>query len=106
MMAMGTEQRTGLSPPDQAYMDRLDRLAHTLAGHGLRVSLQAPPGRVPSLHVVNPAVLALAEDIYAGCCEDGRWWFWWSWAERIAADDDLESAATRIEHVLAAPHGT
>jgi hypothetical protein len=106
MMAMGTEQRTGLSPPDQAHMDRLDRLAHTLAGHGLQVSLLAPPGRVPSLHVVNPAVLALAEDIYAGCGEDGRWWFWWSWAERIAADDDLENAAARIEHVLAAPHET
>ena len=105
-MAMGTERRTGLVPPDQAHMDRLDRLAHTLAGHGLQVSLQAPAGRVPSLHVVNPAVLALAEDIYAGCCEDGRWWFWWSWAERIAADDDLESAAARIEHVLAAPHET
>jgi len=106
MMAMGTGQRIGLSPPDQAHMDRLDRLAHTLAGHGLQVSLLAPPGRVPSLHVVNPAVLALAEDIYAGCCEDGRWWFWWSWAERIAADDDLESAAARIEHVLAAPDET
>jgi hypothetical protein len=106
MMAMGAEQRTGLVPPDQAHMDRLDRLAHTLAGHGLQVSLQAPAGRVPSLHVVNPAVLALAEDIYAGCCEDGRWWFWWSWAERIAADDDLENAAEGIEHVLAAPHET
>jgi hypothetical protein len=45
MMTMGTEQRTGLSPPDQAHMDRLDRLAHTLAGHGLQVSLLAPPGR-------------------------------------------------------------
>ena len=67
-MVLGTEQRTGLAPPDQAHMDRLDRLAHTLAGHGLQVSLLAPPGRVPSLHVVNPAVLALAEDIYAGCC--------------------------------------
>jgi hypothetical protein len=87
-------------------MDRLDRLARTLVGHGLHVSLLAPSGRVPSLHVVNPAALALAEDIYAGCCEDGRWWFWWSWAERIAADDDLEGAATRIEHVLAAVHGT
>jgi hypothetical protein len=106
MMALGTERRTGLSSLDQAYTDRLDRLARTLVEHGLQVSLLAPAGRVPSLHVVNPAVLALAEDIYAGYCEDGRWWFWWSWAERIAADDDLESAAARIEHVLAAPHET
>ncbi len=34
-MAMGTEQLTGLSPPDQAYMDRLDWLAQTLVRHGL-----------------------------------------------------------------------
>jgi hypothetical protein len=106
MMALGTERRVGLSSLDQAYTDRLDRLASALVGHGLQVSLLAPAGRVPSLHVANPAVLALAEDIYAGCCEDGRWWFWWSWAERIAADDDLESAAARIGHVLAAPHET
>jgi hypothetical protein len=105
-MAIGTEQRAGLSPPDQAYTDRLDRLAQTLVRHGLHVSLLAPPGRVPSLHVVNPAVPALAEDIYAGCCEDGRWWFWWSWAERIAADDDLKGAAARIGHVLAAQRET
>jgi hypothetical protein len=102
-MPMGTEQRTVLSPPDQAYTNRLDQLAQTLARRGLQVSLLAPAGRVPSLHVVNPAILALAEDIYAGCCEDGRWWFWWSWAERIASDDDLEGAAARIQHVLAAP---
>jgi hypothetical protein len=102
-MATGTDQRTGLSQPDQAYTDRLDRLGRALARRGLQVSLLAPPGRVPSLHVVNPAVLALAEDIYAGCCEDGSWWFWWSWAERIAADHDMESAAARIGHVLAAP---
>jgi hypothetical protein len=101
-MAMDTEQQAGLSPPDQAYTDRLDRLARALTERGLNVSLLAPPGRVPSLHVVNPAVLALAEDIYAGCCEDGGWWFWWSWAERIAAEDDLEGAAERIWHVLAA----
>ena len=102
-MVMGTEQRTGLSPPDQAYTDRLDQLARALVSRGLQVSLLAPPGRVPSLHVVNPAVRVLAEDIYAGCCEDGGWWYWWSWAERIAADDDLEGAAARIGHVLAAP---
>jgi len=106
MMVLGTEQRTSLSPFDQSYTDRLDRLAQALAGHGLQVSVLAPAGRVPSLHVANPGVVALAEDIYAGCCEDGRWWFWWSWAERIAADDDLEIAAARIQHVLAAPHET
>ena len=45
---------------------------------------------------------ALAEDIYAGRGQDGLWWFWWSWAERIAGGEDLEGAAAMIEHVLAA----
>ncbi len=61
-----------------------------------------PPGRVPSLHVVNPAASALAEDVYAGRGQDGLWWFWWSWAERIAASEDLEGAATMIERVPSA----
>ena len=72
--------------------------------YGMTTSLITPAGRVPSLRVVNPAAPALAEDVYAGCCEDGSWWFWWSWAERIAAASDLDQAAARIAHVLAAPH--
>jgi hypothetical protein len=50
---------------------------------------------------VNPSASALAEDVYAGRGQDGLWWFWWSWAERIAAGEDLEGAASRIERVLA-----
>jgi hypothetical protein len=103
-MVMGAQQADALSLPDQAYTDRLDRLAPALARRGMKTHLLAPPGRVPSLRAVNPAAPALAEDVYAGCCEDGSWWFWWSWAERIAAATDLEDAATRIAHVLSAPH--
>jgi len=84
------------------YLGRLEPLADTLTRHGLRTRLVTPPGRVPSLHVVNPAAPALAEDVYAGRGRDGQWWFWWSWAERIAAGDDLAEAARRIRRVLAA----
>ena len=97
-MTMEAQQTTGLS--------RLEGLAEVLAHHGLRARLIAPPGRVPSLHVVNPAASALAEDVYAGRGQDGLWWFWWSWAERIAAATELESAAQRVAHVLSAPHGS
>jgi len=72
-----------------------------LSHRGLRARLLTPPGRVPSLHVVNPSAAALAEDVYAGRGQDGLWWFWWSWAERITVGEDLEGAASRIEHVLA-----
>ncbi|HEU5419125.1 MAG TPA: hypothetical protein VFV41_15640 [Streptosporangiaceae bacterium] len=84
------------------YLARLESLAGALCQHGLRTRLVTPPGRVPSLHVVNPAAPALAEDVYAGRGRDGQWWFWWSWAERIAAGEDLAGAARRIRRVLAA----
>jgi hypothetical protein len=101
---MGTETRpaSGAAQALHVYLNRLERLAEVLAHHGLRASLMAPPGRVPSLHVVNPAASALAEDVYAGRGQDGTWWFWWSWAERIATWDDLEGAAALIKRVLAA----
>jgi hypothetical protein len=86
----------------RANLARLEGLAEVLARHGLRTRLITPPGRVPSLHVVNPGAAALAEDVYAGRGQDGLWWFWWSWAERIAVGEDLERAATLIEHVLSA----
>ncbi len=86
----------------QANLARLEGLAVVLVSKGLRARLITPLGRVPSLHVVNPAAAVLAEDVYAGRGQDGRWWFWWSWAEQIAADTDLEGAASMIERVLAA----
>jgi hypothetical protein len=88
----------------QANLARLEGLAGVLIRHGLRARVVTPPGRVPSVHVVNPAASALAEDVYAGRGQDGLWWFWWSWAERIAASEDLEGAASLIKRVLAASH--
>jgi len=85
----------------QANLARLAGLGEVLAQHGLRARLITPPGRVPSLHVVNPQASALAEDVYAGRAQDGLWWFWWSWAERITVGEDLEGAASRIKRVLA-----
>ena len=87
---------TAASQTWQANLARLEGLAEVLAHYGLRARLMTPPGRVPSLHVVNPSAAALAEDVYAGRGQDGLWWFWWSWAERIAAGEDLEGAAAMI----------
>jgi hypothetical protein len=92
----------GQSQVWQANLARLAGLGEVLAQHGLRTRLITPPGRVPSLHVVNPQASALAEDVYAGRAQDGLWWFWWSWAERITVGEDLEGAASRIKRVLAA----
>lgn len=85
-----------------ANLARLEGLASVLTARGLLAQVLTPPGRIPSLHVVNPMAAALAEDVYAGRGQDGAWWFWWSWAEQIATGEDLEGAAALIEHVLAA----
>jgi hypothetical protein len=86
----------------QFFLERLEGLAGELAKHGLMTRLMAPAGRVPSLHVVNPANSRLAEDVYAGRSQDGLWWFWWPWAERIAPGDQLAAAAGVIARVLSA----
>jgi hypothetical protein len=78
----------------------LDKLAEELTNRGLEAWLMAPPGRVPSVYVTNPSARALEENIYATQCTDGLWRFWWSWAERIAVADDLDSSATAIARVL------
>jgi hypothetical protein len=87
--------------PDQIQAVYLEKLADELSHRGLEAWLMAPPGRVPSLYVVNPAARALEENVYVGCGKDGIWWFWWSWAERIAVADDIDLAAGTIVRVLA-----
>ena len=82
--------------------DRLEELAVHLRKCGLRARLMTPAGRIPSLHVVNPAVPRLSEDVYVGRSQDGLWWFWWPWAERIASGDDVADAAAMIAKVLEA----
>jgi hypothetical protein len=92
-------KRTG--DPDQIQAGYLEKLADELSCRGLEAWLMAPPGRRPSLYVVNPAARALEENVYVACGKDGLWWFWWSWAERIAVADDVDLAASTIVRVLA-----
>ena len=92
-------KRTG--DPDEIQAGYLEKLADELSGRGLDAWLMAPPGRMPTLYVVNPAARALEENVYVGCGKDGMWWFWWSWAERIAVADDVDQAASTIQRVLA-----
>ena len=85
----------------------LESLGDELRARGLAVRLAIPQGGPPSLHVVNPRASALAENILAEAV-GGAWWFWWSWAERIAPADDPVDAAGRVVRVLAATgeHGS
>jgi hypothetical protein len=96
-----SDEKTALARTRIAY---LEGLGDALRNRGFAVRLMVPQGGPPSLHVVNPQASALAENILAECAEntDGAWWFWWSWAERIAPADDLHEAADRVTRVLAA----
>jgi len=96
-----TVEAKGTADPDHVQSVYLEKLADELSHGGLESWLMAPPGRVPSLYVVNPAARALEENVYVGCGKDGMWWFWWSWAERIAVADDIDQAASTIQRVLA-----
>lgn len=81
----------------------LDKLVEELTHRGLEAWLMAPPGRKPSVYVVNPAARALEENVYVERGTDGLWWFWFPWPERIALADDLDAAATTIARVLSLP---
>jgi hypothetical protein len=96
-----TVEAKRIGEPERMQAVYLEKLADELSGRGLEAWLMAPSGRVPSLYVVNPAARALEENVYVGCGKDGIWWFWWSWAERIAVADDVDLAASTIVRVLA-----
>ena len=83
----------------------LESLAGELICRGMSAVVLTPYGRVPAVHVVNPAATALAENVYAAQGADGAWWYWWSWAERIAAAEHVDGAADCIARVLAAEKG-
>jgi hypothetical protein len=97
-MTVGAEQ---IRVATDVQLEHLERLGEELTRRGMQVRAVLPPGRVPSLYVVNPEARALEEHIYAGCGSDGVWWFWWSWAERISATEDLAAASAAITRVLA-----
>jgi hypothetical protein len=81
----------------EADVTSLEKLAAELTGRGFETRLTVPQGHVPSLAVTNPQATALSETVVAG--ED---WFWWSWAERIAAVAEVGEAAGVIARVLSA----
>jgi hypothetical protein len=95
---------TVASEGNHAQSAYLDKLVEELTHRGLEAWLMAPPGRVPSVYVVNPSARALEENVYVDRGKDGLWWFWWSWAERISIADELDAAATSIARVLSLPH--
>ncbi|MEV7965780.1 hypothetical protein AB0O34_07325 [Sphaerisporangium sp. NPDC088356] len=82
----------------------LEALAMRLGREGWYARLRTPPDGRPSLHVINPEMPALEDQVNVQCHEEQAW-FCFSWADRIAPVHDLDSVAARITGVLAVRHG-
>jgi hypothetical protein len=85
------------APATDFLLPELETLAAALDAALYEARVVTAQGRRPYLDVRNRRASVLTEHIYAG---DG--WFWWGWAERIAAVTDVAAAAEAISRVLRA----
>jgi hypothetical protein len=92
---------TGGDAARQAAM-QLGVLAVNLRARGFTAQVTRA-GRRECVGVANQSVPQLSETVYAAPADDGTWWFWWSWADRIAPVSEVETAAFKIAYVLT-PH--
>lgn len=77
----------------------LESLADELVSRGLRAHVHAEADP-PYVHVANPEVLALCEDITARLVEDGKLVFTWSTGQVIGPVAAINEVAARVAHVL------
>src|SRR5258708_6877903 len=92
------QARTGEA---EIAVDHRERLAEPLRAAGWEAWLTASVSRLPYLRVLNPAMRALNDDVLAAPDSCGEWWYWWSWAERIAPVHDTGRVVARVARVLA-----
>ena len=77
-----------------AYLDALAAHMHV---RGWIAYIKAPAGRVATLFVQDPYNLAAQADIIATPDRTAdNWWYWFSWAERIAPVHAFSAAAGTI----------
>ena len=82
----------------------LDELASQLRARGWSAYITTPAGRLASLFVQDPHDHPKCGDIIATLDgATGRWWYWFSWAERIAPAHAPAAAADAIIRALQRP---
>jgi hypothetical protein len=85
---------------------RLDVLAAHLRTRGWTTYINTPAGRLASLFVQDPHRRAECGDILAAPDgTTGDWWYWFSWAERIAPVHPPAAAADAIIAACQRPAG-
>ncbi|WP_037935868.1 hypothetical protein [Streptosporangium roseum] len=84
---------------DTTATAHLTRLIERLNEHGLHARVRVASRRLPALAVVNPDAPALSEIVYAAP-QEGTWWYWWSWHEKIAPVAESDAVVRKIRHVL------
>lgn len=100
-----TGTRKGLitmsSGTDPLAVRHLTDLQTALIDAGLHATVVSRDGNTPPHLNVNaePRIRDLAEDVHCAPAE-GVWWFWWSWAERIAPVSDLDTTVQRVTRVV------
>jgi uncharacterized protein with LGFP repeats len=81
---------------------QLGVLAVNLRGRGFTAQVTRA-GKRGCVGVASQSVPQLSETVYAAPADDGTWWFWWSWGDRIAPVGEVDTAAFKIAYVLT-PH--
>lgn len=90
-----------MSADDANALDQLERLGAELEQRSFAVRLHLNEGRPTSLTVVNKVAPVLTECVLTAPNTDGKLWFWFPWPSPITPITDIETAADRIERVLA-----
>ena len=96
-----------LAEPDAVRMAvaQMEVLAADLAGRGFQAHVSRDGGTL-SLNVINRAAPGSRENIAARLADDGSWWFWWPWGDRIARITEVEAAAFKIAYLLTPQAGS
>ena len=86
---------------EEEQIAHLDVLAGQVAIYGWTAHVRTPAGRLPHLFVQDPQNPNACGDIVAmPNSATGEWWFWFSYAQRIAPVETLAIATHTIIKTL------
>jgi hypothetical protein len=88
-------------PAERAHAaaGQLRLLADDLERRGFVVSVTGADGGA-RLTVVSNAVAQVDASLSIAPDDNGAWWFWWPWGDRLALACDVEAAAFKVAYVL------